>query len=444
MWVEADIYSNVTVMQIINGKHYNRAIECHLFTLEALSDLWFEQFFAEHPDMIQALQECVNTLISSCQKQEDIAEAHTILLARMTELDLLKLMEEFDTSHAKYPMYRWARMYMRQVTALLQFIRSTRLRQWDLHLSSLEQLCIWFFAYNRMDYALNIPEYIARMYNLQHTNPEVWKEFEQGGFTVDTSPVAFTAIGVDQAQEHINKGHKGGGGICGITNNPEVLLRYCLSTIELTRLSSETENVLGLTQSVRKQHHDMSEAKVIRREKYINQLKEVLSKANPFRVSESTDDTDLKLVHLANKIIMPDNVQQNILDSEKRGEAEYRIFVEERICGDKNLWDSRSKVPVLGWTAGTRPVKAKTGSTEITLKTSSSMMARLLVITRSSRDIDLKHVIGKHEFSATNHMLMTPEGKLHPCCDKAQLIHKLTDQVEVDMVEEQTDDTVRH
>ena len=112
MWVQANIYSNVTVVHIINGKHYNCAIECHLFTVEAPSDLWFEQFFAEHPDMIQALQECVNALISSCQKQEDVAEAHTILLARMAELDLLKLMEEFDTSHAKYPMYRWARMYM--------------------------------------------------------------------------------------------------------------------------------------------------------------------------------------------------------------------------------------------------------------------------------------------------------------------------------------------
>ena len=107
-----------------------------------------------------------------------------------------------------------------------------------------------------------------------------------------------------------------------------------MSTAELTRLSSEAENLLGLTQSVRKQHHDKSEAKVIRREKYINQLKEVPCKANPFKVPESTDDNNLKLVDLTNKTIMPDNVQQNILDLEKLGEAAYRQFVEERICGD--------------------------------------------------------------------------------------------------------------
>ena len=81
-------------------------------------------FFAEHPDVIQALQLCVNALISSCKKQEDVAEAHKILLASMTELNPLKLTEEFDESHLKYRMYTWAKMYMRQVTAMLQFISS--------------------------------------------------------------------------------------------------------------------------------------------------------------------------------------------------------------------------------------------------------------------------------------------------------------------------------
>ena len=79
-----------------------------------------------------------------------------------------------------------------------------------------------------------MPEYIATMYHLQHTNPEVWDDFAQGNFTVKTNPVAFTAIGVDQAQEYVNKGHKGDGGVSEITTNPEALLRYCLSTPELT------------------------------------------------------------------------------------------------------------------------------------------------------------------------------------------------------------------
>ena len=72
------------------------------------------------------------------------------------------------------------------------------------------------------------------MYYLQHVKPEVWNDFAQGNFTVKTNPMAFTTIGVDQAQEHVHKCHKGDGGVSGITTNPVALLRYCLSTPELT------------------------------------------------------------------------------------------------------------------------------------------------------------------------------------------------------------------
>ena len=351
-WVDADIYSNVTVMQILNGKHHNRAMECHLFTLQALSDLWLDSFFQAYPNLHASLQDNLQNLTDSCKTQVDVSEAHTDLLDTMSALNINDLMDEFDSMNSVYPMYRWARMYMRQVTTLLQFVRSTRQRLWHLHLASLEQLCIWFFAYNRLDYAMNIPEYVARMYELQHTSADVWREFEQGGFTVSTNPISFTAIGVDQAQEHVDKIHKGHGGMSGITNSPEALLRYCLSTPELTRISRETEQMLGMTQAVQTHHHNLCKAKVVRQEKYIKQLKDILSTANPFKVPESTDGTEKKLVHLTNNIIMPQNVQDSILDTEIRGHTAYASFVDDRISGDKNLWDKMTKVKLLSWTSG--------------------------------------------------------------------------------------------
>ena len=279
---------------------------------------------------------------------------------------------------------------------------------------------------------MNIPEYVARMYELQHTSADDWREFEQGGFTVSTNPISFTAIGVEQAQEHVNKIHKGHGGMSGITNSPEALLRYCLSTPELTRISRETEQMLGMTQAVQTHHHNLCKANVVRQEKYIKQLKDILSPANPFKVPESTDGTEKKLVHLTNNIIMPQNVQDSILDTEIRGHTAYASFVDDRISGDKNLWDKMTKVKLLSWTSGAKVIKAKVGSEEISLKASTSLMARLLVITRSSREIDIKEVIGTFEFSTTNRMLMTPDGRIHPCTDKATLIHELEKQVEMD------------
>ena len=98
------------------------------------------------------------------------------------------------------------------------------------------------------------------------------------------NPVPFRATGVDQAQEH--EGH---GGMSGITNSPEALLRYCLSTPVLAGLADKTEQMLGVTQPTRTQHHDLRGAKITREENYyIRQIKQTLSKVNPFTVVPSS------------------------------------------------------------------------------------------------------------------------------------------------------------
>ena len=93
-------------------------------------------------------------------------------------------LDEFESSNNKYPMYRWVMMYMRRVMSLIQFVRGTRQRNWNLHLATFEGLCIWFFAYNRLDYVQNIPSHIARMYYFKTTNRQVWNDMEKGGLAI--------------------------------------------------------------------------------------------------------------------------------------------------------------------------------------------------------------------------------------------------------------------
>ena len=80
-------------------------------------------------------------------------------------------------------------------------------------------------------------------------------------------------------------------------------------------------------------------------------------------------------MHLTNNMIRAPDVQENIPNTETRGKAAYKLFVDERICGDTILWDKMKKV--------TKTIKARIGSEEIMLKASTSLMARLLAIKRS-------------------------------------------------------------
>jgi hypothetical protein len=49
-------------------------------------------------------------------------------------------------------------------------------------------------------------------------------------------------------------------------------------------------------------------------------------------------------------------------------------------------------------------------------------MSRLLVLARSSREVNLEEAIGKYEFSTINRTLMKPDGSLHPTLDKSKII----------------------
>jgi len=91
-----------------------------------------------------------------------------------------------------------------------------------------------------------------------------------------------------------------------------------------------------------------------------------------------------------------------------------------------------AKVKLLSWTTSAKEMKLKAGSEVLTLKATSSLFARMLIIPRSSRDVvDLEEVIGKHEFAYSNRVLMEPDGSVHPTTDKSAVIHLLKKPREV-------------
>ena len=53
-----------------------------------------------------------------------------------------------------------------------------------------------------------------------------------------------------------------------------------------------------------------------------------------------------------------------------------------------------TKSKVLGWKEINKVIKTKVGTDQALLKESNSLIARLLMITRSTRDIDIEEIIG--------------------------------------------------
>ena len=63
---------------------------------------------------------------------------------------------------------------------LKQFIRSERLGNWKLHLSSLSQMLPYFAACGHNNYAKSVWLYLQQMSNLERDNTDMYREFLQG------------------------------------------------------------------------------------------------------------------------------------------------------------------------------------------------------------------------------------------------------------------------
>lgn len=93
---------------------------------------------------------------------------------------------------------------------------------------------------------------------LKDTRSAFWEDLADKGFVVQKNLTNFTVIGIEYAQERISKNPKKEMG--EITTNhscliiPETLLKYCLSTTELSRLSAETEEIIYYAEALLGSH----------------------------------------------------------------------------------------------------------------------------------------------------------------------------------------------
>ena len=394
-----------------------------------MTDLWLEEFFQERPQVKDALSASAAELAEAFTVEdkelrvEAVKKAHQNLLITTESMNLEKQLEEFDRSHSAFPVYCWARMYMRQVLVLLAFHRSIKDPNLYLYLASLEALSTYFFAYNRLDYAQNILEFVARTYASKICSPTLWKRLVDGEFASTQGPIPFTSIGLDQAQEHKNKILKGEGGIKGIANKPAGLLKYCLAAPELSRISTETKEMLSLNvdQSDTSKHHQDSKERVLRQERNVKALKEAIKPAGIF------SDKGKRLHNLLTKKVLREEAERSILNMESRGDEAKETFLQNRICGDGNLWDPMKKVKLLNWDDLSKSTKLKSKTKEFQLKSTTSLFSRLMVIAKSERSLDLEAAISQYEFHSVNHLLMNPNGTLIPCKGKSDLTKALLD-----------------
>ena len=241
---------------------------------------------------------------------------------------------------------------------------------------------------DRIKYKRLWPRYISDMYALKTNHPGTWRELESGNILVTRSDIPFVSIGPDNGCEQLNLLMKVHNGLIGISNDVNARQRFFLTAPELSCLASDFKTQFGLKSDEVREHHDLAPSSVNREHATIAKIKAaIMSHGNPFAVQD--DNTIFNLMTLA---CVPEQYVSQIV------QKLYEDYVKERINGSVSIWAPVKKEKNLMYVSGNKKSAVKVRDKIVDLKETKNLYGRLMVLARSSRDIDQVHAISNYEF----------------------------------------------
>ena len=405
-FVEADIYGPNTLEQIKRGKHYKRSFEAFVTLYRTLFSLYIEKYLEENVVMrIEVREICLKFLNgSNIQEELDFKENHEQLMTGLNSLNFFHSLDEFGKRFEKQPKFLWN--YMKLFEVVLLFIRATRESFWELHLASLEEFIKHFFAFDQINYARLSPVYISEMYALKENDPETWQFLDEGNFSVNKSGIPFTAIGADHGLEQENKAMKVLGGIQGITNKKNTLDKHFLVAPVVNQILRSFTEEFSLVKKDRKCHYQLTGKTNERYNENSIKLRKVFDiHATDFSISDDVFNTTTKAV-------LPTKKADEFLQHKQIGEDLYKVFKDERVNGEKSIWEKMTKRKLPTFVASNKTTHVQLKEKVVELKEEKRQMTRFIVASRSREDIDLPHIFGNHEFSVVPRSMFSTDGCL--------------------------------
>lgn len=212
------------------------------------------------------------------------------------------------------------------------FISSIRNAQFDLFVSSLEELCPILFSLDHTHYARWIPVFVNDLKVLKVTDPELHEEFAKGYFVASKSKIPFSKMGFDQVLEQNNKIIKSRAGLEDLLNKAD------------TSFLRRWENVMPEVQDFLERSeqdksgspHSHKEAMASFVKRYVGDCRAVYGQfsTNPFLVNTPTK--------INSDIVMPPCVVEDMAKVFTVGVVQYNEYKKTRfIFGDKDVINTK-------------------------------------------------------------------------------------------------------
>ena len=280
------------------------------------------------------------------------------------------------------------------------------------------------------------PVYLSQMIELKEKDQGTWEVLRRGNFSVNKSSVPLSAVGADHELEQQNRALKVLGGIRGIANSQTALDKFFMTAEEVSLLLDQFADHYHLFNCRNtKEHYQLSGSKNKRISDNTQKLSQILDSHNL-----SFENTKNLYYVLTNKL-MPNDQARRFLNAGGTGADKYKLFIEERLIGDKSIWDTISKEKIPTFVCNNKQITVTVNKELVNLKEERKLMSRFLAALRSRPGIDLSYYLGEFEQSAVPRSLFTVHRSFLKTRDKADVASEMrklySDEIERSMV---TDD----
>ena len=262
---------------------------------------------------------------------QDLIDGVTQDSFQTTVAKLDELFELYETFEVKFicselgPISFLWNSFVEMIQILLDFIKSTRIGDWPLHMQASERMLKWLFAYDNPNYSQHFTCYWAIQQKLKETHPKIYDQFILGSYSVKKTDVSFNKLPPDQVIEQtINKKQKGAGGIIAINTSDGAAQRWVLSSHITAALLSNFKHSLGLNQ-LESNLKDLGKKRIKDGKKVVQDCHIIIKEwGDPFKKSKT-------LIGLSSQIQAPEHVIKDTLNAESIGKDQYLESIQKQM-----------------------------------------------------------------------------------------------------------------
>jgi len=313
--IESGMCASGSIVKVISGKHYNRAMRVHQHMIDALERMLLDVFI----ESLSAVDISSETTIFEKLVQISkvaLAPSHSDVENSKECKDFIDEFEVFKNKVRTGLLGKTAQFwlsYCDSVWILMRFQKAVKENNLALYIHSLRQMCPMLFSADHLFYARYLPLYYTQLKNIPQSHPGAQQLMENNGLSVARSTVPCSRNSIDiTIEQTINRSAKTPGGVIGFSRNVSAYYRWCLTRHKrATYVDATFDRAFDLSSAENDAHKTTRKSEMTKNNAEVNNIIASFGQfINPFRM---------------------DSHQQNFLFSLSSGKP-----ATEEVCDD--LW----------------------------------------------------------------------------------------------------------